>query len=108
MSLTSRKAFALKHIQIKNPSIIANFEREIELLEKLQGEGSIISLIDHERDYESQHIFMVFELAESDMAEFLKANAPLKLYSARYFWGQMVDAVRVLHKVCKLLSKSQE
>jgi len=70
-------------------------EREIEILKRLCGHRSIVTLHDVAED--QRHIYMFFEYVPADLLHFLKLRGRLEEHVAFRIYAQLVDAVSYLH-----------
>lgn len=76
-------------IEIKNPEDRKNTLNEIELLESLNKEKNIISLIDHYTT--ASTIYMVMEYGEIDLATLIRNHSTNEwdINFITYYWGQV-------------------
>ncbi|CAO3677930.1 unnamed protein product [Rhizopus stolonifer] len=97
ISHTKGEIYALKVIEIKNPEDRKNTLNEIELLESLNKEKNIISLIDHYTT--ASMIYMIMEYGEIDLATLIRNHSTDEwdINFITYYWGQMLHAVRAIH-----------
>ncbi|KAH7654745.1 Mitogen-activated protein kinase kinase protein [Dioscorea alata] len=123
-----RTIYALKKIKLKGRDYPTayGFCQEIEYLNKLKGKNNIIQLIDFEvtdktllmevvngsmtikegRIKDDEHIYMVLEYGEIDLAHMLSqkwkeidsSNWRLDENWLRFYWQQMLEAVNTIHE----------
>ncbi|KAJ0976042.1 hypothetical protein J5N97_018007 [Dioscorea zingiberensis] len=120
--------YALKKIKLRGRDYPTayGFCQEIEYLNKLKGKNNIIQLIDYEvtdktllmevvngnmtvkegRIKDDEHIYMVLEYGEIDLAHMLSqkgkemdgSNWQLEENWLRFYWQQMLEAVNTIHE----------
>jgi serine/threonine protein kinase len=96
------KIYALKKIKLKrlDPASIEQYNNEIQLLKRLQGNPHIIRLIAAEPDLQQRLIHVVMEHGEIDLSEKLqkmKGSGGLEENFLRITWMQMLQAVHAIH-----------
>ena len=87
---------ALKRIKVesRDPKCIASFTNEIQLMERLRGNPSIVTLIASEVDLSRRTIHMVMEAGETDLNGVLKRYqeaSSLTVNFVRLAWQQMLN-----------------
>jgi serine/threonine-protein kinase TTK/MPS1 len=106
LSQHDNQIYALKKVSLKNLDEITlnGYINEIDLLEKFKNQNSpfIIKLIDHEIHREQGSISLLMECGESDLCRMLQEKKPssgiVDYNFIRYYFAQMVQAVRVVHE----------
>jgi tRNA A-37 threonylcarbamoyl transferase component Bud32 len=102
-----RTLVGIKKVKISGMSdeAIKSYENEIELLQKLRGNPSIIQMCDFEVTRDRKAIFVVMEVGETDLNQFLQHQAlaknsakTLKMNFIRVVWQQMLEAVDSIHE----------
>jgi serine/threonine-protein kinase TTK/MPS1 len=96
-----KKVYALKRIKVErdNAGHVANYRNEIALLKRLRGRRQVIELIDSEEDTKNSNIFMVFELGQCDLAQYLKLyRDTLDENATRYYWRQILECTQMCHE----------
>ncbi|KAI7871809.1 kinase-like domain-containing protein [Spinellus fusiger] len=99
----SKELFAMKRISIdtKDKSTLNLYMNEINLLVSLNTHEQIVKMHDYEVNEQKQALFIVMELGETNMDKFMQAQRlkDLNFSFVRYFWQQMVEAVRAVHSM---------
>lgn len=96
--------YALKIVNTRetDSTVIQNFKNEMILLNAFRGDPNIIQLIDSEIDETRNRICMVLELGQVDLAAVIseqqKQNESIDQNFIRSIWGQMILAVKSVHK----------
>ncbi|KAH0785433.1 Pkinase-domain-containing protein [Histomonas meleagridis] len=91
--------YALKVVNYEdNPSILENYQNEIELLQDLQDDDRIINIIDSEINTEDNLILIVLELGDADLRSIISSQERLTPNYLRYTWQQMLEAVQTIHE----------
>jgi serine/threonine-protein kinase TTK/MPS1 len=96
-----KKVYALKKIKVEqgNAGHVANYRNEIALLKRLRGRRQVIELIDSEEDTKNSNIYMVFELGQCDLAQYLKLyRDTLDENATRYYWRQILECTQICHE----------
>lgn len=82
------------HFSVLSPAEQKQVMQEINFLQQYR-HPNIIRLIDKERTEE--YIYLVLEIAESDLFSYLQRTGPLPEEQARFLFKQIVNAVSFLH-----------
>ncbi|DBA00194.1 TPA: hypothetical protein N0F65_007819, partial [Lagenidium giganteum] len=94
------KIYALKKIKLKrlDRASIEQYNNEIDLLKRLQGNPHIIKLISAEPDLQRRLIHVVMEHGEIDLSDKLRElKDNLDENFLRVIWTQMLQAVHAIH-----------
>ncbi len=94
-----RNRFAMKVVSAKSKRHWEGFQEEVALLEKFQNSKHIVRMYMSRSFRESLKLFLLLEYAESDFETYLKKFSPIGMpfHEIRNCWGQMVQAVGVIH-----------
>lgn len=103
------KVFALKRVTLEgqDPLAIQGYKGEIDLLRKLSDVDRVVRLYDWELNEDKQTLSVLMEMGETDLNCILRQRladisadeaATLDLCFTRYFWREMLECVRAVHK----------
>lgn len=90
------RILALKRVQAENSKQLEAFQNEVTLLLQLRDHDHVIQVLDAEIEKERGRIQIVMEVGEMDLGRYLRAER-LDLAKLRDLWGQMLQAVQVIH-----------
>lgn len=99
----SYNMLAVKHIDFEGATeaTIQSYMNEVTLLKRLQYSDLVVKLFDYELDYTENCLYLVLECGETDLATMFKnrtkkERVPREM--VKFYWGEMLRAVQVLHK----------
>ncbi|KAF3481606.1 serine/threonine-protein kinase MPS1 [Arthroderma uncinatum] len=99
------KIFALKKVNLEHvdPTNLAGYKGEIDLLKKLEKVERVVRLLDHEINDEKETLSVLMEMGESDLHTVirLKVNAEDSIFDpsfARFYWKEMLECVQAVHE----------
>ncbi|KAF3897716.1 Dual-specificity kinase, spindle pole body (SPB) duplication and spindle checkpoint function [Trichophyton interdigitale] len=99
------KIFALKRVNLEHvdPTNLAGYKGEIDLLKKLEKVERVVRLLDYEINEEKETLSVLMEMGESDLHTVirLKVNAEDSVFDpafARFYWKEMLECVQAVHE----------
>ncbi len=99
------KIFALKRVNLEDvdPTTLAGYKGEIDLLKKLENIDRVVRLFDWELNSDKHTLSVLMEIGESDLEKVLtyKLNAEdamLDVNFTRYYWKEMLECVQAVHE----------
>lgn len=106
LSLQDSQILALKKVNLRNldEATLLGYINEIELLSKFKDAQTpfIIKLVEYELNREQGYLLILMECGESDLCRMLqeraKSKLPLDYNFIRYYFSQMIHAVRIVHE----------
>ena len=96
---------ALKEIDLgcTDESAIQGYQNEIDLLQSLQGNDHIITLVGWERKSDPAVLYIVMECGDADLFTAIqnrkKSGLAIDENCQRLYWQQMLEAVQAIHAV---------
>ncbi|KAI9374775.1 kinase-like domain-containing protein [Aspergillus egyptiacus] len=98
------KIFALKRVNLEDvdPTTLAGYKGEIDLLKKLENIDRVVRLFDWELNSEKHTLSVLMEIGESDLEKILtyKLNAEDAAFDinfTRFYWKEMLECVQAVH-----------
>ncbi|KAL4918849.1 kinase-like domain-containing protein [Aspergillus aurantiobrunneus] len=99
------KIFALKRVNLEDvdPTTLAGYKGEIDLLKKLENLDRVVRLFDFELNSDKHTLSVLMEIGESDLEKVLtyKLNAEDATFDinfTRYYWKEMLECVQAVHE----------
>ncbi|KAL3477530.1 kinase-like domain-containing protein [Aspergillus californicus] len=99
------KIFALKRVNLEHvdPTTLAGYKGEIDLLKKLENIDRVVRLFDWELNSDKHTLGVLMEIGESDLEKILtyKLNAEDAVFDmnfTRYYWKEMLECVQAVHE----------
>ncbi|KAM5470073.1 putative dual-specificity kinase [Microsporum audouinii] len=99
------KIFALKRVNLEHvdPTNLAGYKGEIDLLKRLEKVERVVRLLDYEINDEKETLSVLMEMGESDLHTVmrLKVNAEDSVFDpsfARFYWKEMLECVQAVHE----------
>lgn len=99
------KIFALKRVNLEDvdPTTLAGYKGEIDLLKKLENIDRVVRLFDWELNSDKHTLSVLMEIGESDLEKVLtyKLNAEDAMFDVnftRYYWKEMLECVQAVHE----------
>ncbi|RDW86640.1 serine/threonine/tyrosine protein kinase MPS1 [Aspergillus mulundensis] len=99
------KIFALKRVNLEDvdPTTLAGYKGEIDLLKKLENIDRVVRLFDWELNSDKHTLSVLMEIGESDLEKVLtyKLNAEdatLDINFTRFYWKEMLECVQAVHE----------
>ncbi|KAL4795487.1 kinase-like domain-containing protein [Aspergillus venezuelensis] len=99
------KIFALKRVNLEDvdPTTLAGYKGEIDLLKKLENIDRVVRLFDWELNSDKHTLSVLMEIGESDLEKILtyKLNAEDATFDinfTRYYWKEMLECVQAVHE----------
>ncbi|KAL5339231.1 kinase-like domain-containing protein [Aspergillus crustosus] len=98
------KIFALKRVNLEDidPTTLAGYKGEIDLLKKLENIDRVVRLFDWELNSDKHTLSVLMEIGESDLEKILtyKLNAEDAAFDinfTRFYWKEMLECVQAVH-----------
>ncbi|KAF5864744.1 Dual-specificity kinase, spindle pole body (SPB)duplication and spindle checkpoint function [Aspergillus alliaceus] len=98
------KIFALKRVNLEDvdPTTLAGYKGEIDLLKKLENLDRVVRLFDWELNSDKHNLSVLMEIGESDLEKILtyRLNAEDAVFDinfTRYYWKEMLECVQAVH-----------
>ena len=106
LSLQDSQILALKRVNLRNldDATLNGYINEIDLLSKFKDAQTpfIIKLVEYELSREQGYLLILMECGESDLCRMLQERSREKLPAdynfVRYYFSQMVQAVKIVHE----------
>ena len=105
VQLSSGHIFALKSITGVDRDDWGRFTNEIAILRALQGNRSVVGLIDVDLNQSEKAITILMEYGESDLGQIIASQQHLHKppegidpYLCRWYWRNMLEAVACVHR----------
>ncbi|KAL4813955.1 kinase-like domain-containing protein [Aspergillus spinulosporus] len=99
------KIFALKRVNLEDvdPTTLAGYKGEIDLLKKLENVDRVVRLFDWELNSDKHTLSVLMEIGESDLEKVLtyKLNAEDATFDinfTRFYWKEMLECVQAVHE----------
>ncbi|KAL4810239.1 kinase-like domain-containing protein [Aspergillus unguis] len=99
------KIFALKRVNLEDvdPTTLAGYKGEIDLLKRLENIDRVVRLFDWELNSDKHTLSVLMEIGESDLEKILtyKLNAEDATFDinfTRYYWKEMLECVQAVHE----------
>lgn len=106
LSLQDSQILALKKVNLRNldEATLSGYINEIDLLSKFKDAQTpfIIKLVEYELNREQGYLLILMECGESDLCRMLqeraKSKLPVNYNFIRYYFSQMIHAVKIVHE----------
>ncbi|KAL4969475.1 serine/threonine/tyrosine protein kinase MPS1 [Aspergillus stella-maris] len=99
------KIFALKRVNLEDvdPTTLAGYKGEIDLLKKLENIDRVVRLFDWELNSDKHTLSVLMEIGESDLEKILtyklnSEDATFDINFTRYYWKEMLECVQAVHE----------
>ncbi|CEL07228.1 Putative Function: Rps1 is required for sporulation [Aspergillus calidoustus] len=99
------KIFALKRVNLEDvdPTTLAGYKGEIDLLKKLENIDRVVRLFDWEMNSDKHTLSVLMEIGESDLEKVLTyrlnaEDATFDINFTRYYWKEMLECVQAVHE----------
>ncbi|KAL2867111.1 serine/threonine/tyrosine protein kinase MPS1 [Aspergillus lucknowensis] len=99
------KIFALKRVNLEDvdPTTLAGYKGEIDLLKKLENIDRVVRLFDWELNSDKHTLSVLMEIGESDLEKVLtyrlnSEDAIFDINFTRYYWKEMLECVQAVHE----------